>query len=110
MSQGQVPPPGSPQPKWRVGTPAGEAAKVAPVASRKNRLVGPLVVLLALLGAGAGLLLYLNSMTSPDFLSLSIREYTSRLLPVNPMAYQDSVLLTQRFARGAADRPYTVQT
>src|SRR5262245_17314800 len=109
MSHGQVPPYGSSKPSWRTSAPAGAEGAPATAASRGKKLVGLLVLLLALAGAVAAMFLYLRGVSPPDFVSLAIREYKSPILPSNSFALQDSVLLEKRFAAGTVERPYNVQ-
>lgn len=81
----------------------------APRAARVQKLVGLLALLLALLGAVAGLLFYLRGMTPPDLVTLPIREYQSPNWPVNPWVYQDSLVLETCLAAGNVDPGYKYQ-
>jgi hypothetical protein len=75
-----------------------------------KKLVASVAFLLIMLGAIVVLLHYLADVTSPDFLSLAIREYEAPVLPVNTLALQDANLLANRFEHGKVERPYNTQT
>jgi hypothetical protein len=99
-----------PRAKWRSGTPASAhpAETAASVPGRSARLLALLALLLGSLAGVVALILYLRGVDSPDFLSLTIHEY-SPPLPPNPQAAADGSLLKERFDKGRAEWPDTIQ-
>ncbi len=68
-----------------------------PVRSHLVRWV--VVVIACLIGIVGAFLYFVSGWTKPEFFSLTIREYTSPLLPINPLVYEDSRILSERFEK-----------
>jgi hypothetical protein len=82
---------------WR---PDGNVRQTAKGTSRGTQIVLLTVVLLILVGAVIGFLLWPSPFQAPYFLSLAITEYSAKQLPVSAFAEQDSDALLRHFPEG----------
>ncbi len=101
------PPPRTPSNKWHGGP--GDPTIRTPKSNRGRQLYWLTALSLALLGAVAAIVFYPKPMTQPRFLSMTVREYRSPLLPPNAWALQDGKLLARHF-EGRTEEFYDKQS
>jgi hypothetical protein len=90
-----LPPPRSPSNKWHGEK--RDPAQAKPASKRGRQLFWLTALLLALLGTVLAIILYPHSMVAPRFLTMTVREYQSPLLPPNAWTVQDGQLLSKHF-------------
>src|SRR5438309_5716562 len=102
-----LPPSRTPASKWHGDKPDPVQTKRTP--NRRRQLYWLTALLLAILGTVLAVVLYPNSMTAPRFLTMTVREYQSPLLPPNAWTFQDGQLLASHFDKEKTEAAYDKQ-